>query len=263
MARRHLATKSTMNNHEYDDQYLFRLVSTFGWEDAISFCDGLVLELEDARANCRRIRDLARQRCDVDRDDDAGGGLADETDDDDGDHLDDDDDDEDDYDKDYCDEDNCDDDYDGGSMGEVGCDCADDRDANFVSHDDDIAPQRRRRRPRRKFLAARLRYRQRRRRFLGARRRLHEKVRIARDQLYYRDQWRNTPLHAASYVKPPLNVVMGLFRLGRTLRNMGGDCDDKCDDDDWWMMGGGECDDLDAPIWATTSGDDSTPFLGE
>jgi hypothetical protein len=75
---------------------------------------------------------------------------------------------------------------------------------------------------------------------------------------------RNTPLQAASYVKPPLNIVMGLFRLGRgrTLRDMGVNCDDECDDD-WWMMGGGECDDWDAPIWATTSVDNWTPFLGE
>ena len=70
------------------------------------------------------------------------------------------------------------------------------------SHNDNVAPQwQRQRRLRQKILTARLSYRRRRRRFFGARRQLHEKVRIERDQLYYRDQWRNTPLHAASYVK--------------------------------------------------------------
>ncbi|KAL7470010.1 hypothetical protein ACHAXS_010259 [Conticribra weissflogii] len=36
-------------------------------------------------------------------------------------------------------------------------------------------------------------------------------------QLTYQDQWGNTPLHAASYVKPPVEVVVALFAVGRVL----------------------------------------------
>jgi hypothetical protein len=35
-----------MNTAWHDDQYLFRLTSTFGWDEAISFCDGLLTGIE-------------------------------------------------------------------------------------------------------------------------------------------------------------------------------------------------------------------------
>jgi len=97
---------------------------------------------------------------------------------------------------------------------------------------------------------------------------LRRMLRLAREQLYYRDQWGNTPLHAALYVKPPIDVVSGLFRVGRALfthrggglrrgvRRGGviGSTEEEC----------GDCDHgHHTPIWATTSGDGSTPFLGE
>ena len=172
MARRDDYRHHRPNNHEYDDQYLFRLVSTFGWDDAVSFCDRLISELEHARAKCRRIRRVARRR-DADRDDGTGAeGEAHEYRDDDG--------------MDYDQDDEGDDD---GSH--------DDRDTTRGSLDGGgDAPR----------LRLRLRLR---RQFLAARRHLNDRMRIARDRLYYRDQWRNTPLHAASYVKPPLDVVMG------------------------------------------------------
>jgi hypothetical protein len=70
------------------------------------------------------------------------------------------------------------------------------------------------------------------------------------------------------YVKPPIDVVSGLFRVGRALfthrggglrrgvRRGGviGSTEEEC----------GDCDHgHHTPIWATTSGDGSTPFLGE
>jgi hypothetical protein len=81
-------------------------------------------------------------------------------------------------------------------------------------------------------------------------------LRLAREQLYHRDQWGNTPLHAALYVKPPIEVVAGLFRVGRALLTHGGG---------GGVIGTEECGDCGhrPPIWATTSGDGSTPFLGE
>ena len=46
---------------------------------------------------------------------------------------------------------------------------------------------------------------------------LEEALHDGYSQLYYIDQWGNTPLHAASYVKPPLDVIDALFRLGRAI----------------------------------------------
>ncbi|KAL7526975.1 hypothetical protein ACHAWF_001987 [Thalassiosira exigua] len=39
-----------MMNCGHDDQYLFRLTSTFGWDDAISLCESLVFGIEAAAA---------------------------------------------------------------------------------------------------------------------------------------------------------------------------------------------------------------------
>lgn len=40
-----------MNMAWHDNQYLFRLTSTFGWEEAQSFCDQLVRGIEGAASN--------------------------------------------------------------------------------------------------------------------------------------------------------------------------------------------------------------------
>lgn len=46
-----------MNMAWHDSQYLFRLTSTFGWEEAESFCDQLVREIEGA-ASKDAIKDV-------------------------------------------------------------------------------------------------------------------------------------------------------------------------------------------------------------
>ena len=74
---------------------------------------------------------------------------------------------------------------------------------------------------------------------------LEEALHDAHAQLFYIDQWGNTPLHAASYVKPPLDVIDALFRLGRAIVKYSPvNCREGC-----------------TPMWATTCKDGSTPFL--
>jgi len=74
---------------------------------------------------------------------------------------------------------------------------------------------------------------------------LEEALHDAYNQLFYIDQWGNTPLHAASYVKPPVDVIDALFRLGRAIVKYSPvNCREGC-----------------TPMWATTCKDGSTPFL--
>ena len=74
---------------------------------------------------------------------------------------------------------------------------------------------------------------------------LEQWLRDAYNQLFYVDQWGNTPLHASSYVKPPVEVIDALFRLGRSL----------------WEHGSGLSYNVQCPIWESQSKDGSTPFL--
>jgi len=143
----------------HDDQYLFRITSTFGWEDVISICDSLVFGIETA----------ASTQC--------NGGLHDN---------------------------------------EVD---ADEEGSNNGYFNDYFNDQNRNEKS------------------------LQQWLREGHAQLFYLDQWGNCPLHAASYVKPPLNVIEALFRVGRAL----------------WKYGPhfrGQ-----TPIWETSSTDGSTPFL--
>ncbi len=100
---------------------------------------------------------------------------------------------------------------------------------------------------------------------------LRQCLRRAHSQLYYMDQWGNTPLHAASYVKPPLRVIEELFRVGRLLWKYNG-C--YLNHHHWHNDAQGgkvtmEGEDLAkaavtaVPIWARLCKDGSTPFLGE
>ncbi|KAL7425304.1 hypothetical protein ACHAXH_003494, partial [Discostella pseudostelligera] len=86
------------------------------------------------------------------------------------------------------------------------------------------------------------------------RRRLRQCLHNAQTQLYYMDQWGNTPLHAASYVKPPLRVIEVLFRVGRLLWRYASYYLNK---DDTVKAKAGAA----APIWARLCKDGSTPFL--
>lgn len=147
----------------HDDQYLFRLTSTFGWDDAISLCDYLVLGIETSASNRRTNR---------------GGGDS------------------------SHDHDN-------------------ELDADEYFNDSLIGHQHHNEKS------------------------LQQWLRQAYAQLFYRDQWWNCSLHAANFVKPPLNVIEALFRVGRAL----------------WEHGShfrGE-----TPIWASLCKDGSTPFLGK
>jgi hypothetical protein len=133
------------NYDDHDDQYLFRLVSTFGWDDANAICNRLFTEVETAADACRRDDDNAvDERTTV---------VPDKT-----------------YDEYY--------DYDG--------------------NDNDILQQQRRRQ-------------QRRQRYQN-RNTLQRWLNRVEAQLYYTDQWGNCALHAASYVKPPVDVITNIFR---------------------------------------------------
>eukprot|EP00804_Cyclotella_cryptica_P005171 CCRYP_014227-RA/>CCRYP_014227-RA protein AED:0.36 eAED:0.80 QI:0/0/0/1/1/1/2/0/441 len=144
-----VGNKSMMAWH--DDQYLFRLTSTFGWEDAVAFCDALAVGIEQATT------------------------------------------------------------VHGGTDTTSSCE-------NYLNDTlPVILPQNRSKS-------------------------LQEWLDYASSQLFYQDQWGNTPLHAASYVQPPLMLIDALFRVGRVL----------------WKH---RTDRSRVPIWAVPSKDASTPFL--
>ena len=90
-------------------------------------------------------------------------------------------------------------------------------------------------------------------------------------QITFSDQWGNTPLHSASFCKPPVVMIMALFRLARALRrfswsiiectlsdgdenNNNNNNDDNVNDDDIYNA-------TNLIIWAATCKDGSTPFL--
>eukprot|EP01082_Thalassiosira_pseudonana_P014232 g12939.t1 g12939 contig7:502860-504380(+) len=135
-----------------DDQYLFRLASTFGWDEAITLCNSLITGIElTVDASRRQQRDT-------------------------------------------------------GNM----------EDGRFNDSLDNSA-QAHQKTP-------------------------QEWLNYAFNQLLYQDQWKNTPLHAACYVKPPVDVIDALLRIGRVL----------------WKHRSYL---LHVPVFATASMDNSTPFL--
>ena len=150
------------HNNNIDDQHLFRLCSTFGWDDAISLCNSLVLGIEKSATDDKQNSSSSR----FDGDD---GGLS----------LD-----------------------------------------HFSYYNDSILDSQTR-----------------------GKKSLDEWLQNAHTQLFYIDPWGNCPLHAASYVKPPLNVIEALFRLGRAL----------------WKHGSGYREQI--PLWGLPCRDSSTPFL--
>ncbi|KAL7541430.1 hypothetical protein ACHAXR_012271 [Thalassiosira sp. AJA248-18] len=161
------------HNNNIDDQYLFRLTSTFGWDEAISLCESLVLGIEKAAADSSSSGH------------NDGPGDVDET---------------------YANE--------AGGGGGGG-------DNQYYFND---------------YL-------------LGQQQHQNEKsleqwLGQAHTQLFYTDQWGNSPLHAASYVKPPLNMIEALFHLGRAL----------------WRHSSNYREQT-PPLWATPCSDGSTPFL--
>jgi hypothetical protein len=167
------------NYDDHDDQYLFRLVSTFCWDDANAFCNRLFTEVETAADACRRddVDDIVVDECTT-----VAG-------------------------KDRISYDWNQYDYDG--------------------TDNDILQQKRRRR----------RYQN--------RNTLQRWLNRVEAQLYYTDQWGNCALHAASYVKPPVDVITNLFHLGRIL----------------FLHNGRSGRKNYTPIWSMTSKDKSTPYL--
>ena len=128
----------------HDEQYLFRLTSTFGWDDAISLCDSIVSGIESS----------APAGTDRRRNDDH--------------HL--------------------------ANPYDVGNDDDDDDDGIPSYYNDSISDHPN---PHQKSF--------------------NEWISHAISQITYQDQWGNTPLHAASFVKPPVDVIHALFRVGRTL----------------------------------------------
>lgn len=87
-------------------------------------------------------------------------------------------------------------------------------------------------------------------------------------QIAFSDQWGNTPLHSASFCKPPVDMIVALFRLARALRRFSLrviDCSFNSTDKNI------NSDNVDSDntiynatnliIWAATCKDGSTPFL--
>ncbi len=249
--------------YEYDDQYLFRLASTFGWDEVIALCASLAQDIEVAATSSSSSQHHRGERPRSDADetrgqqqhDDDGEGYYD-----------------DDYDASHNDEhyhfndsicffNGNDEHYNdsdgnnklvlGGGIAEGGIILGSKQQNSTQSH------------------------------HLLKRRHHHchdlrQCLRRAHSQLYYLDQWGNTPLHAASYVKPPLRVIEELFRVGRLLWKYNG-----CyylNHDHWpnTAQQGGEVTmegedflakaavaTVVAPIWARVCKDGSTPFLGK
>lgn len=96
---------------------------------------------------------------------------------------------------------------------------------------------------------------------------LYQWVRYVFRQITFSDQWGNTPLHSASFCKPPVDMIMALFRLARTLRRFSSRVNDS---------GISESDEINKNesvdndkiynatnliIWGATCKDSSTPFL--
>ena len=88
-------------------------------------------------------------------------------------------------------------------------------------------------------------------------------IRYVYKQIAFSDQWGNTPLHSASFCKPPVDMIVALFRLARALRRFSSrviDCksnndSDSVDSDNTIYNA------TNLIIWAATCRDGSTPFL--
>ena len=193
--------------YEYDTQYLFRLTSTFGWDETISLCESLVHDIEVA------LLLVAESNSIGDDDDETSTSENDENN----------------Y---FNDSLSCfDGDDEGGGSHNSSSNNHNSNSGSLHTH--------------------------------HHHRQLRQSLRSAHSQLYYMDQWGNTPLHAASYVKPPLRVIEALFRVGRLLWRynscyMSHDYHIVVKDEA--MHGVAET--LATPIWARLCTDGSTPFLG-
>lgn len=87
-------------------------------------------------------------------------------------------------------------------------------------------------------------------------------------QIAFSDQWGNTPLHSASFCKPPVDMIVALFRLARALRRFSLraiDCSlnssDKNNNSDSVDSDNTIYNATNLIIWAATCKDGSTPFL--
>ena len=97
---------------------------------------------------------------------------------------------------------------------------------------------------------------------------LHRWIRYVYKQISFSDQWGNTPLHSASFCKPPMDMVMALFQVARSLRrfssshivncssssNNNNNRDDSVNNNDIYNA-------TNLIVWAATCKDGSTPFL--
>ena len=104
---------------------------------------------------------------------------------------------------------------------------------------------------------------------------VHEWIRYLNVQISFADQWGNTPLHSASFCKPPDDMIVALFRLARSIRRFASlllvddnglsDCDRMNSSCDFGDYGNGDGKNVENAanliIWAATCKDGSTPLL--
>jgi hypothetical protein len=91
---------------------------------------------------------------------------------------------------------------------------------------------------------------------------LHQWITYIYKQITFSDQWGNTPLHSASFCKPPVDMIMALFRLARALRRFSSRATTttniECIDSNHNNNTNDATSNL--IIWAATCKDGSTPF---
>ncbi len=98
---------------------------------------------------------------------------------------------------------------------------------------------------------------------------LHQWVRYVYKQITFADQWGNTPLHSASFCKPPVDMIMALFGLARTLRQYSlcvndngiSESDESNNKNESVETDHKICNATNLIIWGATCKDSSTPFL--
>ncbi len=87
-------------------------------------------------------------------------------------------------------------------------------------------------------------------------------IRYVYKQIAFSDQWGNTPLHSASFCKPPVDMIAALFRLARALRRFSSRViDSKTNISDSVDSDNSVYNATNLIIWAATCRDGSTPFL--
>jgi hypothetical protein len=90
---------------------------------------------------------------------------------------------------------------------------------------------------------------------------LHQLIAYIYKQITFSDQWGNTPLHSACFCKPPVDMIMALFRLARALRRFSSRAASTTHVGTSNHNTTNDATTSNLIIWAATCKDGSTPFL--